>query len=735
MRGQLAIRMLTAPARLWRAYWFSRPARYSIGIARIAISLSALLALCCHILPAFECSVETSRLAIYQPEGILHLFGAQRPPVWMFEAARYLAIASTCCALVGLFTRASMLLSALSNLLLASLIYSYAPGWSHRLNVILLAQIAFLFARGGDSLSIDRWLNRGRAVANPSGWPILLAQWAVMLMFANACGYKIASSDSFGWVFSDSLRNLLVMRYDLHQEPAPALIQWIIAEPWRYHTAAAVNLATQGLVIFSCIFATRPVLRALFGLFFVAETIGLGVIMGLWNFHWLPLYALCIDWDWLIHCWAQRRRGISTASRDAPQTIGRWPWRLAASAYIVAFLGYDLFAGIRYPRLDNATYPFGAFPFFSTVYARPPLDQHQTHSVTYGRFDVVSDRPVSSDLIFWLHSEYAYLFQSEDPELTRAALHTVLPSASTRFDTTGIERVDVYRGMYAIAPYPAPPKTRLIGEGLVGSVSREGQTRTLAAKIIRDPNDRRYCLELVPTGYENATCDRFSCLFQPAQQPCPLVRHELQPKALNFEQRGNRLYFTCSRNGNYLFSIRLIDAGSGEPRPDIFLVQHGWFEAVGLKMAAGDCTPTYAGHGLESALDGNTFNNYVAAVADLPLPHTFTLALAQPSKLDRLELCWESDENCGQDYRVEQLDAGGDVVRTLATVENATGMHQQTPLDGSQPCSRIRVVISRFRGQPRLLLRKAEIFAAEEPASPSSVTAEASTLVPVQGRK
>ena len=136
-----------------------------------------------------------------------------------------MAIVCSWSALIGFCSRTSMLLSAVSSLLLGSLVYSFAPAWSHRLNATLLAQLAFLFADCGDCMSIDRWIKRRETSSRspPSGWPVLLAQWAVVLMFVNACGYKLMSGESFGWVFSDSLRNILLWRDDLHQEAVPTL--------------------------------------------------------------------------------------------------------------------------------------------------------------------------------------------------------------------------------------------------------------------------------------------------------------------------------------------------------------------------------------------------------------------------------------------------------------------------------------------------------------------------------
>ena len=69
---------------------------------------------------------------------------------------------------------------------------------------------------------------------------------------------------------------------------------------------AALNLVTQAVPLAAFFLVKRPVLRACAGAFFIVETVALGVVIQLWNLHWLPLAAVFVDWDALL-----RRRDVA----------------------------------------------------------------------------------------------------------------------------------------------------------------------------------------------------------------------------------------------------------------------------------------------------------------------------------------------------------------------------------------------------------------------------------------
>ena len=100
---------------------------------------------------------------------------------------------------------------------------------------MLLAQIAFLGARGGDALSIDALARRVRGergldVARGYQWSIRLVQFTVALVFASALYHKLrAGGFTFAWASTDNLRHQLLLRYDLGGAARPPIVDWLLA--------------------------------------------------------------------------------------------------------------------------------------------------------------------------------------------------------------------------------------------------------------------------------------------------------------------------------------------------------------------------------------------------------------------------------------------------------------------------------------------------------------------------
>src|SRR5690606_30507494 len=128
---------------------------------------------------------------------------------------------------------------------------------------------------------------------------------------------------------SDNLRHHLLVRYDLAGADRPALVDWLLAEAWRYQGAALLNMITQAAPLVAVVFVRRPLVRVVAGLLFVIEVIMLGVVVELWNVHWLPLIAVFVDWEWLIG----RVRGRPFAHAPTPSD---WQPPRATRAFILA---------------------------------------------------------------------------------------------------------------------------------------------------------------------------------------------------------------------------------------------------------------------------------------------------------------------------------------------------------------------------------------------------------------
>lgn len=414
------------------------------------------------------------------------VFGHLVPPAPVVTCLWALAIGGSALMFVGLFSRTSTVVSFVASLALASASFSSSATWSHQYNVVFLAQLAFLGARGGDTLSLDALIRRLRGLPLldvPRGyqWSIRLVQLAVALMFAGAAFHKILHGHfTLRWALSDNLRHQLLVRYDLAGLPRPAVADWIIDDVWRFRTAAVLNLLSQATPILACVLVRRPVVRALCGGFFVLETIALGLVVNLWNWHWLPLVAVFIDWDRLFAL-AGARAPAPPAAVDGSAADGSPRW---ARGFVIAFVIYDAVTAII-PTLDQRlnTYPFSAFPMFANVRARAPYDEHLSYAVPGDHFVAISDRPLDDHAQRWIDHMNRRLYLVTDPAAFKKRLAAILADVQARFPSFGIHGLRHYLAIFEAPPYPAPARFELHEIAIMGELDASGTFRTVLGTL------------------------------------------------------------------------------------------------------------------------------------------------------------------------------------------------------------------------------------------------------------
>jgi hypothetical protein len=385
--------------------------------------------------------------------------------------------------LVGLGSRASVAVSCAAALALTSASFSSSQSWSHQYNVVFLAQLAFLGARGGDALSLDAWIRRRRGLPPldaPRGyqWSIRLVQLAVALMFAGAVFHKLLHGHfTLRWALSDNLRHQLLVVYDLAGLPRTAVADWLIDDVWRFRTAAALNLVSQASPILACIFVRRPLVRALAGGFFALEVIALGLVVNLWNPHWLPLFCVFIDWERLAA--AVTRRTVA-----APAVPDGWTPPPAVRAYVIAFVVYDAVTALV-PTLDQRlnTYPFSGFPMFATVRAREPYDQHLPYTVPGDHFEALSDRPIDDHARRWIDHMNRRLYTITDPARYRSKLAAILADTRTRFPEFGIHGLRHYLTIFEAPAYPAAARFEPHPVAVMGELDAAGTFRSVLGAL------------------------------------------------------------------------------------------------------------------------------------------------------------------------------------------------------------------------------------------------------------
>ncbi len=407
---------------------------------------------------------------------------------------------------------------------------------------MFLAQLAFLGARGGDVLSLDALIRRVRGLPAfdvPRGyqWSVRLVQLAVALMFAGAVFHKLLHGHfTLRWALSDNLRHQLLVRYDLAGLPRPAVVDWIIDDVWRFRTAAVLNLVSQATPILACWFVRRPVIRALCGGFFVLETIALGLVVNLWNWHWLPLVAAFIDWDGLLRVVTRR---AATAPRPPPPG---WSPPRAPRTFVVAFVIYDAITALV-PTLDQwlNTYPFSGFPMFASVRARAPYDQHLSYAVPGDHFEALSDQPLDDHAQRWVDHMNRRLYLVTDPALFKKRLAAILADIQGRFPEFGIRGLRHYLAIFEAPAYPEAARFELHKIAIMGEIDRTGSFRSLLSKL--DDNG----VTLRPRNLDLATARLVKYLDdRPVPQDIPATRE------------GDR-FVTGPIDGDQLYVVAIID--------------------------------------------------------------------------------------------------------------------------------------------------------------------------------
>jgi hypothetical protein len=493
-------------------FWNRTDARISVGIARIAIYSALLHAVDYHSV-SFPSDL-TAWLALksptlWQPHGLARIFAEQPSAnaLWLIIA---IAKLSTIAAIVGLGGRAVQVTSALSASLLVGIHVSWSPYWSHAWNINCLAALAFMFARGG-AFSADNAIRRMiglRVRTDAPLWPVLLAQASVALMLFAAFYAKLGlfrGEFTLSWMFSDNIRNAITFPYSIFGYTMPSWLHIVVANPALYIGSAVAHMVMQGAPILA-IFTTKPYLRLIEGLLFLAGALLLYLVMTLGNWSWFLLAVLFVDWEYFF--------GRASAS----QARG---WSMPARAFTAAYV--SLFVAVAFfdSRFNKGFYPFSPMDFYSTVMDRVSLiDRIKALSFTHKGFgywagDVYStqrdgtvnyyrnyndayNHAITSS--FEQRRDYVHSLAKQLKAATGAIPPTELlaapwapwryyPEDTPRFIETGMQRLDVWAAVYSIPAAPKDPtKRELLARGLVGSYDAERDIVRLATTQVTFPD-------------------------------------------------------------------------------------------------------------------------------------------------------------------------------------------------------------------------------------------------------
>jgi hypothetical protein len=513
------------PVRSWDRFWYREGGRLSVAVVRVAIAIAALWTLWRLGVRDYAQLLPTKPAELYRAKGLLLLWRGGAPPASVLTVVQAVAWAATVSMLVGLLSRACAALSLVAVWTVVAFEFSYSASWSHQYNIVILAQIAFLGARGGDTLSLDAWIRQRRGlapvhVANGYVWSLRLVQFAVALPFANAAVIKLASAGfTLRWAFSDNLRHQILVGFDWTGTARTPLAEWLVQGPVRYQAAAALNLVAQLTPIAGFALMEKPRLRALSGLLFAVEVVALGLVMGLWNLHWLPVCAAFIDWDRLL------------GKHTMPGPALSRPVKAAASAFVGLFVFYDLVVSFSYPRIDTrlGTYPFSAFPMFSKVRAKPPYRVHQSYEFLGARLNIDAMPPLGKEQLAWLNRRYRFLHMVQEPQTLRVKLAEVLRTAAGRYRQHRISGVEVELVIFQAPAYPAPARLIEHPVAVIGALQGPDEFRSLVGSRVGKGR-----IQLEAIGLERSAISQFVHYRDEIPAPAPLAVRQAGP-VLEFE--------------------------------------------------------------------------------------------------------------------------------------------------------------------------------------------------------
>lgn len=487
------------------AYLFRPGGAYSISICRIALFVYLYV----HLIGDADQIIETgagylarANLAGYYPKSIVWLiFPAAPPSAFFIDLVLLTAKVSTIAAGAGLATRPAMIVSAFSNLFLGSLIFSWEPLWSHPYNSGLIAILAFCWGRAGDTLSIDALI--ARAIGRPISlnrdvywWPVILGQFGVATVYFGGFYAKWSTPEftfNLSWVFSDNLRNSIVLPWQIRGEALPWNVDLIASSPFIWKLSAFGHLATQFLPILALLSLNKPWLRLAEGAVFAAGIVLLKFIMGMWNRSWAILTVFFVDWEFFL-----KKAGL--AFPHAGQRVARSQRQTnVVIGFAMVFMAVNMLVILT--RFDdtgkNRFYPLSSMGFYSSVLAQKPFGEHKHFPFLYGEmiFNESNGNRAKWHCAPGISASYLATYQSASDASERvkqqvSALRALVASAARAGDVIqdcsgtiragAADSIDLYSSVLNIPPYPERPMFEVGHRALVARYEK-GSGRYLAA--------------------------------------------------------------------------------------------------------------------------------------------------------------------------------------------------------------------------------------------------------------
>ena len=491
---------------------FDKDRRIASGIIRIVMGI---LSFWC--IRSFDRDymkyLDNADLSKYDPVGMLQfLFISSTPSAELLNGLVLFGYGASVLMVLGVFSRLSTICAVVSGWMLVSLEYSWGVPWSHGYNINYLALFCTMFLPVGQFLSLDlvifpRITRKIYRLIPNNGWAVFMAVGLVSLMYFNAFFYKILTGRGLNWALTDSLRNYIIERYLIYfHTDIPVHLQWVVDNEWAWKGLALGNLLVQGVAIFGIFCFHRPWLRLLLGLLFMMETLGLGVVMGLWNYKWLLIFVLYVDWDFFLKQLSPRLAQIQSKSFliSTKKLKSRY---IVITTIVLVFQVVVAFDVTYKVERTLKPYPFSGFPMFRSVNCKKPYDQHLPLYFRGNQFDflgtIIKDENLEKLQSGGVHtSRYYYRREIYDTTLVKKIISGQLRQFKKYVSNKEDIRVRWNRDLLVFPPFPDSTGLVSVHRGLIAKVDAKGSVRTVKL-LPRGENADDFYLEIRSVGYDS----------------------------------------------------------------------------------------------------------------------------------------------------------------------------------------------------------------------------------------
>jgi len=459
--------------------YFNRPSQISIEVARVVFGVCSLLIFQFKQLVISGNQVYTGwNISNYYPKGILAIICPEVPSIETIDLWMSLQYLSALFLIFGLFSRASLIVNFFCNLFLISLSESFSIAWSHGYNLNLLAQMPFIFAPVGRLISIDflihKYIFKKEIKKSANAIYVWMANLGIVAIFFNAFFWKIISDRqgiSLKWALSDNFRNQLIIRYSYLSEDIPGYLDFIVNSEFWYQFVAFLNLSFQALPFLSLFFIRKPIIRFILGFLFVIEEIGLALVMQLFDWYWIPLFLIFIDWDYFLGRKEAQNQSIFKGIK-AKLILGTY------LAYTFAYfsIAYNLY--LKFGLYANGgginSYPFSTYSMYSGLLIKNELGPVRMlgYAMDYSAKGLNLKKSEKDSIVKKINRRFYGYYTQKDSLEVRNALNYLKEYLKSDYNVDA-DSIVSERVIYEFTSYPEKAGVKKYLETNIGILNKE----------------------------------------------------------------------------------------------------------------------------------------------------------------------------------------------------------------------------------------------------------------------